>query len=106
MLNTRLELQINKKRTTHQEQKPSSITNLKKTKKALIPNIIHSTDSEFAKIIIKKYNIKIVHDEFEIDIINVGLCIDDINYTYHKYIINENIPIKINLDTYSFFIIL
>jgi len=106
MVNSRIELQVDKKRTTHQEQKPSLKTDLKKTKNALAPNVIHSTDSEFAKIIIKEHKMKIVHDEFEVDIAGVGLCVDYINYVYGKYIKNKNITVTTNPNTYSFFIIL
>lgn len=90
--------------------KPSQILDLDATRRAKIPNIIHNTDSVFARKILCKNPMYIIHDEFLIPAVAACSVIDYINSIFPTYLQNEQyisvLDNELTKNTYSIFIII
>lgn len=102
----RHDIQIEGKRSTILLANPTNKIDNKTTRRAITPNIMHTTDAIYAKYIINKLNIYTIHDEFLIPITHLSYALDQMNYIYSIYIINTNVDRSKCDVVYSFFITL
>lgn len=88
----------------------SKTTDTTSTNRAKIPNIIHNSDSIFARKIIKKTPMYIIHDEFLVPAYHMCSIIDYINTIFPTYLQNEKYVVIVNKhlfnNVYNIFIII
>jgi len=73
---------------------------LQKSDIAFIANLIHYTDSNFAKKIIKCYEIYFIHDELIVPLFQYPIILDHANFVFADFIDNKNFLV------FSYFIFL
>lgn len=80
------------------------------TEKALRANIIHSSDSQFSRLMLFKYPIISIHDSFGVDIFNICKFIDDANKAMNMRLIETRFKYVDDISPtdafYSIFILL
>lgn len=105
----RLQKQIHGSRVSLNLNTISDVIDIKKTKNAVKPNLIHYTDSRFAKKIIEKHPQLVVHDEFLVPISDICFVIDYANYIFPRVLLGQTtyaVEDPVLLDNYCFFILL
>jgi len=99
-----------KERKTFSFYETNNIYDSKKTLQALRANIIHSSDAQLTRLILKSYKIYGIHDSFGIDIFNICKFINDVKILIKIDLIKTEFKTiekkTIYNDIYSIFILL
>lgn len=98
------------KRKTLVYYKTTNEYDSKSTIRALVPNIIHASDSQLSRLLLSKYSILTIHDSFGIDILNICKFIDETNTAMNLKLIKtkfESLKTEYKeIKIYSIFILL
>lgn len=91
MIDERLERRLGSVRITSLFSKPSGDLDLRKISQSLRPNIVHSVDACYVRLIIiyLPQAIITIHDSFAIDILNVHILINAANFAINHLVTNQ-----------------
>lgn len=88
LCNTRREIK-NKKlniRVSYNENYINTVVDTRQTELAIRANLIHATDSYFARLVILRFGCLTIHDCFCLKLSDINSCIDFMNNFFHKEI--------------------